>query len=78
VNHGARAFAVARVDQWILFSGFISKTNLARTFKFFFHVKDVLSGAIHDLEINGLSFFGVIDFQYNKFDSSKFDEVSNC
>ena len=70
MNDPAWALTVARVHKGIFLSGHTLKANFAWSLKFFFQVKDVLTGSIHDLKINRLGFFGVIDFEYNKFNPS--------
>jgi hypothetical protein len=63
MNDSTRSFAVARIDEGIFFSGLIGEANFTGTFELLFEMEDILFGSVSFLEIEGLSFFGVIDFQ---------------
>jgi len=70
MDNTAWAFAIARVDKWIFFRGFVWETDFAASLKLSLQVEDILLGSIDFREVKWLSFFWVVNFQHSKLNSA--------
>lgn len=77
MNNSTWAFTVAGIHQRVVLSDFIGEANFASALQPSLEMEDVLFGSVDFLKIKRVSFFGIADLEYDKFDSSQLDKVAS-